>query len=72
MSNEQPEYLACLLRLWKEESKGQAAWRASLERSPAARRRVFANLDDLFAYLQRQMGVAFDADGDNNEAATGC
>jgi hypothetical protein len=72
MSNEKPDYLAYLLRLWKEEGKGQNAWRASLQRSRTAKRRVFANLDDLFAYLQRQMGVALDADGGNNEAAREC
>ena len=70
LPNEQPDYLSYLLRLWREETEGQTAWRASLERSRTAKRRVFANLDDLFKYLQRQTAVASDADRD--ETTTAC
>ena len=72
MSDEQPDYLSYLLRLWRERAKGQTAWRASLERSRTAKRRAFASLDDLFEYLQRQTSVAFDAEGDDDESTTGC
>jgi hypothetical protein len=71
MSNEQPDYLSYLLRLWREKGKEQTPWRASLERPRTARRQVFPSLDDLFEYLQRQTGVAFLTDGDNDETTTG-
>jgi hypothetical protein len=71
MSNEQPDYLSYLLRLWRENAKGQTAWRASLERSRTAKRQVFPSLDDLFRHLQRRTGAVFDADGNDDKATTG-
>ena len=64
--------MSYLLRLWREETEGQTGWRASLERSRTAKRRVFANLDGLFEYLQRQTSAAVDVDGDDEEITTGC
>jgi hypothetical protein len=71
MSNEQPDYLSYLLRLWREKGKGQAAWRASLERSRTAKRQVFPSLDDLFEHLQRRTGAVFDTDGDADKTTMG-
>jgi hypothetical protein len=72
VSDEQADYVSYLLRIWREKGKGQPVWRASLERSRTAERQVFPSLEELFEYLlQQQTSVAFDADGDNDEAATG-
>ena len=71
VSNEQSDYFSYLLRLWREKDKDRPVWRASLERSRTAERQVFPSLDDLFEYLQWQTGVGFDADGDDDETATG-
>lgn len=71
VSNDQAEYLSYLLRLWREKDRDRPVWRASLERSRTAERQVFPSLDDLFEYLRWQTGVGFDADGDDDETATG-
>jgi hypothetical protein len=70
MSKEPPDYLSYLLRLWRAadddgpcKTKPWSAWRASLQSSLAGEQRVFASLDDLFAFLRRQTGV----DGDEGE-----
>ena len=72
MPKEQPDYLSYLLRLWRDadndgphQMKPWTAWRASLQCSLAGERRVFASLDDLFAFLRRQTG------GDGDEGETG-
>ena len=55
-----PEYLSYLLRLWRENDyEGAhgvetAVWRASLERPQAGERQGFANLADLFAFLENE------------------
>jgi hypothetical protein len=70
MSNEQSDYFSYLLRLWRENDKERTTWRASLEHSRTARRRVFPSLDDLFQYLEQQIGVGLVADGGNDEDTT--
>lgn len=62
-TREQPDYLSYLLRLWRE-GEGRATWRASLESSHTGERKGFASLDDLFGFLQEQIGVLPEADGD--------
>ena len=52
MATEPPRYFAYLLRLWCVDTNGEVAWRASLEDSHAGERRGFANLDQLFEFLQ--------------------
>jgi hypothetical protein len=60
MNRIQPEYLSYLLRLWREnDSVGahgveRAVWRASLERPQVGERLGFANLADLFAFLEEE------------------
>ena len=56
-------YLSYLLRLWRDtgsdrsrHSEEPPAWRASLESSRSGQRRVFADLDELVAFLRRQTG----------------
>jgi hypothetical protein len=70
MSNEQPDYVSYLLRLWRETARGETVWRASLERSLADKRHVFASLGDLFEYLRQQAGGALDVDNDEGESGT--
>ena len=56
MSREQESYLSYLLRLWKTESGGEAIWRASLEDPHTRERKGFANLTDLFTFLEQEVG----------------
>jgi hypothetical protein len=64
MNKIQPEYLSYLLRLWREnDSEGAhgveaAVWRASLERPQVGERQGFANLADLFAFLENETKVS--------------
>ncbi|MCB0190103.1 MAG: hypothetical protein KDE31_37785 [Caldilineaceae bacterium] len=53
MADEQPGYLAYLLRLWQE--NGQ--WRASLERPRSGERTGFASLKELFAFLEQEIDL---------------
>jgi hypothetical protein len=60
--NKQGRYLSYLLRLWQESAgdlrDGEPPlWRASLERPQDGERLGFANLEDLFAFLERETGV---------------
>ena len=41
MSNEQPDYLSYLLRLWREDGEELSNWRASLESALTGERHVF-------------------------------
>lgn len=48
-------YLSYMLRLWQTSSDGEQIWRASLESPGTGERRGFANLKDLFDYLEAQI-----------------
>lgn len=67
MRREQRRYLSYLLRLWQIRSGGELVWRVSLESSRTGEHTGFASLDALFAFLQQQMGVVSDSDGDDDE-----
>jgi hypothetical protein len=60
MNKRRPEYLAYLLRLWRENGNERtygvetAVWRASLQRPQTGERQGFASLDDLFAFLEKE------------------
>lgn len=71
MSGEERHYLSYLLRLWQVRSEGELVWRASLESAHTGERQGFANLDDLFDFLQKQTAKVFDANGGQNEAERG-
>jgi hypothetical protein len=45
-------YLAFLLRLWRVDSAGQPAWRASLEDAHSGQRHGFGDLPALQEFLQ--------------------
>ena len=54
MSEEQPEYLAYLLRMWRVQEDGGMSWRASLERPSNGQRLAFTSLEAVFDFLRRQ------------------
>ncbi|MFB0538057.1 MAG: hypothetical protein ACETWR_24100 [Anaerolineae bacterium] len=54
MSGGQRRYLSYLLRLWQIRSEGELVWRVSLE-SHTGERRGFANLADLFTFLEKEV-----------------
>ncbi len=54
MNDKQSRYLSYLLRLWQTSDGGKQVWRASLESPGAEKRQGFANLEDLFDFLQTQ------------------
>jgi hypothetical protein len=47
-------YISYLLRLWRENSGKPPLWRASLEQPQDGERLVFANLGDLFVFLDKK------------------
>jgi hypothetical protein len=68
---EQKRYLSFLLRLWQTSSEGEQIWRASLESPGSETRQGFANLHDLFEFLETQTsprtGTAYhNEEGDSN------
>jgi hypothetical protein len=54
MTKQSPNYLSYLLRLWQSGSADRTVWRASLENPMTGERLGFANLKDLFAFLETQ------------------
>jgi hypothetical protein len=54
MGKEQPHYISYLLRVWRANGNGEVAWRASLESPHTGERIGFANLNELFIFLQQQ------------------
>jgi hypothetical protein len=59
MIDQRRSYLAYLLRLWQVAKEDGTGWRASLENAHTGRRRSFANLAELFSFLEeetRQIG----------------
>ena len=64
MTNEQPDSLSYLLRMWREDGKEPTNWWASLESALTGKRHVFPSLMELFAFLQRQTVARCDADED--------
>jgi hypothetical protein len=67
-----PHYWSYLLRLWKSGQNDESACRASLESPMTGERRGFANLQDLFAFLQAQAeGLAGPTPRDDDVEQTG-
>ena len=61
---QQTDYLAYLLRLWRMSGEGAAGWRASLARPGSGERHGFASLDELLLFLRRQTGAGSERDDD--------
>jgi hypothetical protein len=56
VSDERPEYLAYLLRMWRVDEDGGSHWRASLERPSNGERLIFTSLETLFEFLRHRAG----------------
>ena len=69
MSDELRGYRSYLLRIWQAPVEGELVWRASLQSPRTRERRGFANMKDLFTFLESEVGdavqgsKALDADG---------
>lgn len=57
MSDEGRGYRSYLLRLWQAHVDGELVWRASLESPHTRERRGFADLEDLFTFLESEAGA---------------
>jgi hypothetical protein len=44
-----------VLRLWSEDDRGRVRWRGSVEHAGTRSRRLFANAEDLTAYVVRRL-----------------
>ena len=51
----EPSYFAFLLRLWAVGDNQETLWRASLQDAHTGERRGFANPDELFEFLKKEM-----------------
>ena len=67
MSPQTGSYYAYLLRMWQEQHNGQTVWRASLEGAQHGQQYGFANLHDLFNFLECRTEV-----NDAGEEVTSC
>ena len=56
------DYVAYLLRLWRETGGISTRWRASLQDAHSGQRVGFAGLEELFEYLHKQVVAAPDSD----------
>ena len=54
MTTRPRRYLAFMLRLWQVADEGEPVWRASLESPHTGERHGFANLETLFAFLEKE------------------
>ena len=61
MSDRRRGYRAYLLRLWQVEAEEDAPWRASVESPQTGERRGFASLAELWAFLEKEIGEAVQA-----------
>ena len=73
MSDELRGYRSYLLRIWQAPVEGELVWRASLQSPHTRERKGFANLKDLFTFLEGEAGevvqgpTALDADGEGGD-----
>jgi hypothetical protein len=55
MTEEREYFYSFLLRLWRAGNDRESVWRASLESPHTGERLGFANLGELFAYLEARI-----------------
>jgi hypothetical protein len=55
MKNDGHSQRSYILRLWVEVLEGKQVWRFSLEDTHTGKRKGFARLEDLFAFVQTQL-----------------
>jgi len=72
-AGEARDYVAYLLRLWRETSGESTQWRASLQDPHTGERVGLASLEGLFVYLRRETGDLRERNGETlaDGAATG-
>ena len=71
MSIEQPRNLSYLLRLYQVERNGELVWWASLENPRTGERQAFADLADLFAFLNEKTVNRSQPTGENDLCQSG-
>jgi hypothetical protein len=69
MSGKRPAYRSYLLRLWRASDGDLPIWRASLEDPHTGERRGFAGLEQLFAFLDHELGISAGAPATPAETA---
>jgi len=67
MTDQQPRYMAYLIRLWEADANGEPVWRASAQSPHTGERHAFADLQRLFAFLEERTGR--DAQGEGAGSA---
>lgn len=67
-SQEQPDYLSYLLRLWRESDGEVPVWRASLKSSHTGEKVGFGSLEELCEFLRRQTDTSPCADWNERDA----
>jgi len=55
MRNDASSQRSYILRLWVEVLEGKHVWRFSLEDTHTGKRKGFARVEDLFAFVQMQL-----------------
>ena len=60
------DYIAYLLRLWRETGGKSIRWRASLQDPHSGERVGFAGLEECLEFLRRQVVAATDSDEKQN------
>lgn len=62
-TGDKKDYFSYMLRVWRDSSGGRTTsvkdtvWRASLQDPRSGERLGFNNLEELFSFLQRQVGL---------------
>jgi hypothetical protein len=60
MADEQPRYIAYLLRLWQTRNDGRLVWLASVADPHSGARRGFGSVQELIAFLRDQTDAHMD------------
>ncbi len=55
MNRESQRYYSCLIRIWESRSNDEQIWRASLERPGLKERVGFSNMNELFAFIRKDV-----------------
>jgi hypothetical protein len=66
MKNQKPDYRSFMLRIWIEQTNGEK-WRFSLEDTRTGKRKGFASINKLKAYLNEITKEVADFSKDTNE-----
>jgi hypothetical protein len=71
MTKKRTDYISYLLRIWKSNGEGKTAWQASLENPHTGERLGFANLYQLFTFLEQQIETATQPASERNTPRNG-